>query len=276
MANIGTYNNIPIARVTDFGVYLDAGDLGEILMPQKYVPENHEEGDIVKVFIYNDSEDRLVATTETPLAQVGDIAVLKAVEVNRIGAFFDWGLQKDLLVPYSQQEEKIEKGKYYPVYIYVDNQTKRIVGSNYINRYLDNTLAEYEAGQKVNLLVCGETEIGYKVVIENEHRGMLYKNEVFGTIRLGDKLEGYVKKVREDEKIDVSLHKFGYRKVETLSDKIILKLNEENGFIPLNDKSEPDAIYKMFEVSKKTYKKAIGALYKSKKIKIEKDGIYLL
>ncbi len=276
MAEIGRYNKLIINRETDFGVYLNGEELGEILMPKKYLPKSWEIDDEVEVFVYLDSEDRLVATTEQPYAQVGDFALLGAVAVNTIGAFFDWGLLKDLLVPYREQKGRIEKGQSYIVYIYLDEESNRIAGSTNLNKYLNKTDASYEENQEVDLFIVNKTELGYNAIINKSHIGMLYQNEVFQTLKRGQTLKGFIKKIRDDDKIDLCLQKAGFEKVDDLTSKIISELEEWGGFINVNDKSDPDTIYDLFEVSKKTFKKAIGSLYKKRLITIEKNGIKLI
>jgi predicted RNA-binding protein (virulence factor B family) len=277
MAEIGKYNVLKVVKDLDFGLYLDGGEeLGEILLPRRYVPVNCTTGDELEVFIYLDSEDRLIATTEMPEATVGEFAFLKAVEVGKIGAFIDWGLPKDLLVPFREQKAKIEKGKSYVVYVYLDDESGRIAASSKIEKYLDNLPPDYEEGQEVDLMIFDQSDIGYKAIINNAHSGMLYANEVFRNLRRGDKLKGYVKKVREDDKIDLILEKPGYEKVDAISQSILDKLKKANGFLDVTDKSPADEISNRFGISKKSFKKAIGALYKQRVIDIEAEGIRLV
>jgi uncharacterized protein len=275
MAEIGVYNNLRVIKEVDFGVYLDGGEHEEILLPRRYVPENCKVDDNIRVFIYLDSEDRFIATTETPYAMVGDFALLKVVAVESVGAFLDWGLLKDLLVPFGEQSPTLEKDKSYIVRIYVDKQSNRIAATTRLDRYLDNTPGNFHAGQEVELLICDQTDIGYKAIINGTHWGVLYSNEVFQPLKSGQKIKGYIKKVREDNKIDLSLHKPGYERVDDITDTILNVLKEQGGFISVTDKSSPETINKLFGVSKKTYKKAIGAIYRKKLITIESDGIRL-
>ena len=275
MAEIGIFNNLRVIKEVDFGVYLDGGEHEEILLPRRYVPENCKVDDNIKVFIYLDSEDRFIATTETPYAMVGDFALLKVVAVESVGAFLDWGLLKDLLVPFGEQSPTMEIGKSYIVKIYVDKQTNRIAATTRLDRYLDNEPGNFHAGQEVKLLICNQTDIGYKAIINGTHWGVLYSNEVFQPLKSGQKTKGYIKKVREDNKIDLSLHKPGYERVDDITDTIINVLKEQGGFISVTDKSSPETINKLFGVSKKTYKKAIGAIYRKRLITIESDGIRL-
>lgn len=276
MMEIGKFNTLRIVKTVDFGIYLDGGGFGEILLPKRYVPENYEIDDMIEVFIYNDSEDRLTAITDKPYAMVGEFALLKAVSVNTVGAFLDWGLPKDLLVPFGEQNLKMEEGKSYIVAIYLDAESNRIVASSKLDKFLDNIPIDVEEGQEVDLFICQSTELGYKAIINNTHWGMLYKNEVFQPLNKGQNIMGFVKKIRDDEKIDLCLDKPGYEKIDELSQMILTLLKENDGFIPLNDKSSSEAIYGQFHQSKKTFKKAIGSLYKKRFISIEKDGIRLI
>lgn len=275
MSEIGKINKLQIIKELDFGLYLDGNEFGEILLPRRYVPENYNIDDFIDVFIYRDSEDRLIATTEKPYAMVGDFAVLKALTVNEIGAFLDWGLSKDLFVPYREQIHKIKQGNSYLVYVYLDEESNRIAASTKLDKFLDKTSADYQTNQEVDLIISYKTEMGYKVIINNTHSGVLYKNEVFQTLKEGQRIKGFIEKIREDKKIDVSLQKPGPKKVESLTEKIILKLKENDGFISVNDKTSPEIIYNTFGVSKKTYKKAIGVLYKKRIINIDGNGIKL-
>lgn len=275
MAKIGVFNNLKVIKEVDFGVYLDGGEHEEILLPSRYVPENCKVDDNIRVFIYLDSEDRFIATTETPYAIVGDFALLKVVAVESVGAFLDWGLRKDLLVPFGEQSPTMEAGKSYVVKIFVDKKSNRIAATTRLDRYLDNEPGNFHAGQEVDLLICSQTDIGYKAIINSTHWGVLYSNEVFQPLKSGQKTKGYIKKVRSDSKIDLSLHKPGYERVDDITDTILNALKEQGGFISVTDKSSPETIHKLFGVSKKTYKKAIGAIYRKKLITIESNGIKL-
>ena len=276
MAEIGVFNNLRVIKEVDFGVYLDGGEHEEILLPRRYVPENCKVDDNIRVFIYLDSEDRFIATTETPYAIVGDFALLKVIAVESVGAFLDWGLLKDLLVPFGEQSPTMEIGKSYVVKVYVDKQSNRIAATTRLDRYLDNEPGNFHAGQEVELLICDQTDIGYKAIINGTHWGVLYSNEVFKPLKSGQKIKGYIKKVREDNKIDLSLHKPGYERVDDITDTILNVLKEQGGFISVTDKSSPETINKLFGVSKKTYKKAIGAIYRKRLITMESDGIRLI
>jgi predicted RNA-binding protein (virulence factor B family) len=273
MAEIGKINNLKIVKEVDFGIYLDGGEHGEILLPSRYVPENCKVDEFLSVFIYLDSEDRFIATTEKPYAMVGDFALLKVVSVGSVGVFLDWGLPKDLMVPFREQFPNMEEGKSYMVRVYVDKKSNRIAATTRLDRYLDNEPACFQAGEEVELLICNQTDIGYKTIINNTHWGVLYSNEVFQPLKSGQVTKGYIKKVRDDTKIDLSLHKPGYEKVDDITETILNVLKQKGGFLPVTDKSSPETIYKLFGVSKKTYKKAIGAIYKKKLITIESDGI---
>jgi len=274
--DIGKLNKLRVVKELDFGIYLDGQEQGEILMPRRYVPENCKPEDIIDAFIYFDSEDRILATTEKPYVTVGEFALLEVVSVNAVGAFLNWGLPKDLLVPFSEQKQKMEEGKSYIVYVYVDPESMRIVASAKLDKFLDNLPPEYQSKQEVDLLICSQTEMGYKAIINNQHWGMLYKNEVFQPLVKGQKVKGFVNKIREDEKIDLSLQKAGYEKVDAISQAIIDKLKEQGGFMAITDKSPAEEVYHLFGISKKTYKKAIGALYKLKLIALENNGIRLI
>lgn len=275
MVNIGKYNTLKIVKTVDFGVYLDGRDGLEILLPTRYVPKEVKIGDDIEVFIYHDNEGRLIATTAKPLAQVGEFQFMEVKSVNKTGAFLEWGLMKDLLVPFKEQKIRMKEGRWYLVYVHVDHITGRIVASAKIDKYLDNIIPEYTFNQEVDLLVADDTEIGYKVIINNTHWGLVYHNEIFQRLEKGDHIKGYIKEVREDEKIDVSLTPLGYQKVEGIAKTILESLKVQGGYIAVHDKSEPDVIYSLFRCSKKAFKQAIGALYKQKLILIEPQGIRL-
>ena len=276
MTEIGKINHLEVVKEVDFGIYLDGGDLGEILMPKRYVPEGTMPGDNLAAFIYLDSEDRLVATTEKPFAMVEEFALLEVVSVTQVGAFLNWGLPKDLFVPFREQRQSMEEGKKYLVYVYVDTNTKRIAASSKIEQYLDNIPVDYDLDEEVDLIIVNETDLGYNAIIDNSHFGILYKNEVFQPLNPGDKIQGYIKKIRTDGKIDLRLDKVGYEKISSFVDRIIAELQKNKGFLPLTDKSSPEEIYKTFKISKKNFKAAIGALYKKRFIALEENGIRLL
>ena len=276
MVEIGKYNTLKIVKDLDFGVYLDGGDDLEILLPARYVPRNVKPGDEVEVFIYHDNEGRIIATTAKPLAVVGEFQWMECKSVNDMGAFLEWGLMKDLLVPFREQKMPMREGKWYLVYVHLDHVTKRIVASARVDKFLDNVPPVYEFNQEVDLLVADETEIGYKVIINNLHWGLVYHNEIYRRLERGEHLKGYIKEVREDEKIDVSLTRLGYEKVEGIAGIILDALKVQNGFLPVHDKSPAEEIYSLFGCSKKSFKQAIGALYKKKLISIEPTGIRLI
>lgn len=275
MIEIGKLNDLVVVKKVDFGVYLNGGEYGEILMPKRYVPEKCSVNDIVTVFVYRDSEDRLIASSEQPKAKIGEFAFLKTVAITTVGAFLDWGLPKDLLVPYSEQAHNMEKDRNYIVYIYLDKETDRIIASSKIHKFLDNAPPEYIDNQEVDILVTGKTDIGYKAIINNTHTGILYENEVFRSIHQGQKLKAYIKKIRDDEKIDLSLEKQGFENKNNLTERLLQYIIENNGFIKLTDKSKPEDIYESLQMSKRNFKQAVGNLYKQQKIKILSNGISL-
>jgi uncharacterized protein len=276
MATVGQINKLEIIKDTDIGVYLDGDNLGQIFMPFRYVPKGKSVGDLVKVFIYFDSKDRIIATTETPKAMVGEFACLKVIAVNQVGAFLDWGLPKDLLVPFNEQKQTMVEGKSYVVAIYYDNETNRIAATSKLNKYLDQEPGRYHNGLEVDLLICEHSDIGYNALVNGDHWGVLFDSEVYRPLKYGQKLKGYIKRIREDGKIDLSLQQPGYKKVDTLTGRVLAELIKQGGYLPLSDKSAPEAIYKTFGASKKAYKMAIGALYKNRQIAIEKEGITLI
>ncbi|MCF8362687.1 MAG: GntR family transcriptional regulator [Prolixibacteraceae bacterium] len=276
MVKIGKISTLEVVKFTEQGAYLDGGPYGEILLPKRYVTESLSEGDDIEVFIYYDSEDRIVATTEKPLVQVGEFAPLEVVETTKFGAFLDWGLPKNLLVPFREQKLKMEAGKKYVVYVYVDEKSGRIAGTAKIDKFLEKGFGDLAEGDKVELLIANKTDLGVNAIVEGKYQGILYDNELFKPVRTGDVVSGYIKKIRDDEKIDLTLEKIGYDKVDPAQGQILEKLNKNDGFLPFNDKSDPDVIKKELAMSKKTFKKAVGALYKSRKISIEDNGIKIV
>jgi len=276
MAKIGQINKLKVVKKLDFGIYLDGESHGEILMPLRYVPENCNPDDEIDCFIYLDSEDRIIATTLIPFAKVGEFAFLEVVSVSAVGAFMNWGLPKDLLVPFREQKQKMETGKSYLVYIYLDEDTNRIAASAKLEQFLLETEPEYIPGQEVDLLIYHKTDLGYKAIINTEHLGVLYKNEIFQELFPCQKIKGFINKIREDKKIDLILQKPGFEKIDSLTDVIIKKITENNGFMAVSDKTDAEKIYELFGVSKKTFKKAIGALYKKKLIDLNEKGIRLV
>lgn len=275
MVEIGKYNTLTIVKEVDFGLYLDGGDDGEILLPLRYVPAEYTIGQEIEVFIYLDSEDRLIATTLQPFATVGEFAMLRTKAVSPVGAFLDWGLMKDLLVPFREQRVKMEEGRSYLVYIYIDDETKRIAASAKLDKFLDNTPADYQPNQEVDLIIEKETDLGYKAIINNQHSGLIYKNEVFQPLKKGDAVKGYIKTVRDDDKIDVTLQPMGYEKIDIFAVEILDRLKAAGGFLAISDKSSAEQIAAEFSCSKKNFKKAIGSLYKHRLVTIAEDGLHL-
>ena len=276
MANIGQFNTLKVVKEVDFGMYLDDGEGNEILLPKRFVPEGLKEGDEIEVFLYHDSENRIIATTQTPKGIVGDIVMLEVVSTTRQGAFLDWGLMKDLFVPLSQQEARMEVGGHYLVMIYIDEQTGRLAATQKFSRHLSNYELTVEELEPVDILIFRKTDIGYAVIINNKHIGLLHYNDVFKDLEIGHKEKGFVKKIREDNKIDVALGERGYKRVEGEADKILRLLQENDGYLPYHDKSGPEEIYEFFGMSKKTFKMTIGALYKNKQIELTQTGIKLV
>jgi predicted RNA-binding protein (virulence factor B family) len=274
MIEIGKVQTLEVTKNVDFGVYLDGAEYGEILLPKRYIASELAVGDEISVFIYFDSEDRIIATTEIPLAQVDECAFLQVKEVNSIGAFLDWGLSKDLFVPFREQTIKMKEGRSYCVKVLRDTVSERIIASAKIDKYFLPVVPPYNPGDKVEVFVYNHTDLGYKVVVEHNFSGLLFENEVFESISPGDVKEAYVKQVREDGKIDVSLYKPGFSEPNDLNADILEKLEQSpEGFIPFSDSSAPELIYSEFGVSKKKFKMAIGMLYKQRKIVITKEGI---
>lgn len=270
---IGQFNRLIVTQRKDFGVILDGRNLGNLLLPNRYVPEDTQLGDEVDVFIYADSEDQLIATTQSPKALVGQVAFLETVSVDYYGAFMDWGLMKDLLVPFNEQICEMSVGRRYLVYVYIEPDTHRIAGSAKINQFLDLTPANYEENEAVDLIIYEESELGYKAIINHQHIGLLYRNEVFRELTRGQTVKGYIKKQREDGKVDLSLRKPGYQGTDALAAKILKRIEKADGFLPITDKSAPEIIYDTFGVSKKRYKMAVGSLYKQRLVILEKEGI---
>lgn len=270
----GIYHKLKAVKHVDFGIYLDGGDV-EILMPKRFVPTGVEDGDEIEVFIYHDNEGRLIATNQKPYATVGEIALLQVRDKNNQGAFLDWGLMKDIFLPLSQQKSAIRVGGKYLVYIYVDEMTGRVAATEHISRYLDNDTLTVQEGDEVDMVIWRETDIGYAVIINSKHEGLLHYNEVFKELNTGDREQGYIKSIQEDNKITVSLGKKGYKRIETEADKILRLLEENNGYLPYHDKSAPEEIYEVFGMSKKAFKMGTGSLYKQRKISFTKTGIKL-
>ncbi|MGZ5030904.1 MAG: CvfB family protein [Methylobacter sp.] len=276
MINIGKINKLKVVKQQGADVYLADSISGKkVLLADSTLPANCQVGDTLDVFVYVDSDGHLAATAKMPLAEVGDVAWLKVVSLNYVGAFLDWGLPKDLLVPFSEQHHEMEVGRSYLVKVFLDDQN-RVAATTKIDKLLSDESVDFEVGQKVSLIIADRTDLGVKAIINNSHWGMLYENELFRPVRKGQKMEGYIKQIREDRKIDLSLHQPGYGKVVSLTDSIMAKLKANNGVLMLSDKSPPEAIYDAFGVSKKVFKQAIGALYKQQLITIDKNGIKLV
>lgn len=273
MAQLGQINHLKIVRKVDFGFYLDGENLGEILMPKRYIFPDMKIGDTIDVMVYLDGEERLLATTEIPFAQVGDFAYLKVNKIENVGAFLDWGLSKELLVPFSEQKVKMEEGKSYVVHVYIDKITDRITGSMKLEKFINKEKPEYTINQEVDLLIWTLTDVGYKAIINNQHIGVIYKNEIFRKISNGQKIKGYIKKIRDDDKIDLTLDKIGYTKIDSFAQLILNAIEKSGGFLPYNDKTDPEIIYNIFGMSKKVFKQSIGNLFKQRYIEITPEGI---
>ena len=278
MALIGRMNSLQVVKHTDFGLYLDGGADGEILLPKRYIPKDtpSEVDDWLNVFLYLDSEDKLIATTLKPKIQLGEFASLKVVDINRVGLFFDWGLPKDLLLPHSEEKRPLQIGDYCVIYLYLDKRTRRLTATARLDRHLDKVPANYQVGQEVDLLVVERTDLGFKAIINGKHWGLIHKNELFKFIRGGMREKGYIKELRADGKISLSLQPIGHEAASGLAEHIIERLRAQGGVLALGDKSPPELISEHFRVSKGNFKKAIGGLYKQGLIRIHDDRIELL
>ena len=272
---LGKYNQLEVVKFVDFGLYLNGGDDGEILLPKRYIPEGTKEGDLLNVFLYLDNEERLVATTQTPLIQVGEFGYREVSWVNQYGAFLNWGLMKDLFVPFREQKMRMVQGKSYIVYCYQDEESFRLMASAKVDKFLSKDRPPYEAGEQVNILIWQKTELGFKAIVENKYAALLYDSEIFQPLHTGMQLKAFVKQVREDGKIDLILQKAGPRKVDDFAETLLKYIREHNSFTSFNDKSDAEEIYQTFGVSKKTFKKAVGELYKMRLIILQPDGIRL-
>ena len=272
---LGKYNQLEVVKEVDFGIYLDGGDDGEILLPSRYVPEGCKPGDVLNVFIYLDNEERLIATTLQPKVQVGEFACLEVAWINEYGAFLDWGLMKDLFVPFREQKMKMQKGRSYVIHAHVDEESYRIMASAKVERYLSKEKPDYQLGQEVEIMIWQRTDLGYKAIVENRFSGLIYQGEIFQALEPGMKLTAYIRQVREDGKIDLTLQKDGQKKVEDFSEVLLQFIKNQGGHTSLNDKSAAEDIYEAFGVSKKTFKKAVGDLYKKRLIVLEEGGIRL-
>lgn len=276
MIHPGKFNRLSVVKLVNFGVFLDGGEAGNILLPKRYVPANTELNDVLDVFLYYDSEDQLIATTEKPKVELGQCAWLKVTDVNNTGAFLDWGLPKDLLVPYAEQHTPMQVGKSYVVYVYRDSASRRLVASSRLNRHLSEQSHYFKPQQPVDLLICGHSDMGYKAVINHTHLGLIFRDDAFKPLRYGAKLKGYIKSIRDDQKINVSLQLPAAAQRQELTEQIVAYLKANGGKSRLTDKSAPDDIYHQYNVSKANYKKALGKLYKEKRINLGKDEITLL
>ena len=273
---LGKFNQLEVVKQVDFGMYLDGGEEGEILLPTRYVPEDCKLGDWLNVFLYLDNEERLIATTLTPLVQVGEFACLEVSWVNQFGAFLNWGLMKDLFVPFSEQKMKMQVGNKYVIHAHIDDESFRIVASAKVDRYLSKEKASYQPGEEVNILIWQKTDLGFKVIIDNQYPGLLYQDQIFQYIHTGDRMKGYIGRVRPDGKIDVSLQKTGQQQTADFAETLYQYLLDNDGACDLGDKSEADDIYERFHVSKKVFKRAIGDLYKKRLITVSPMSIRLL
>lgn len=272
---LGKFNQLEIVKEVDFGLYLDGGEEGEILLPTRYVPEGCQVGDMLNVFLYLDIDERLIATTLTPLVQVGQFACLEVAWVNQFGAFLNWGLMKDLFVPFSEQKMKMQVGRKYVIHAHLDDESYRIVASAKVERYLSKDIPDYAPGTEVDILIWQKTDLGFKAIIDNKHSGLLYENEIFCTLETGMQMRAFVKQVREDGKVDLILQKPGFEKIDDFSKTLLDYIKEHGGRIHLNDKSPAEDIYDTFGVSKKTFKKGVGDLYKKRLISLQENGITL-
>ncbi|NND52435.1 MAG: GntR family transcriptional regulator [Flavobacteriaceae bacterium] len=275
MIAIGEYNTLTILREREQGLYLCDEEENEVLLPNRYVPESFKIHDQIEVFVYLDNEERPVATTDKPYIKRNEFALLRCNEVNDYGAFLDFGLVKELFCPFKEQAFKMKAGQWYLVYCYVDEETERLVASSKTKRFLDNKKLTVEKFDEVDLIVSHPSEIGMNVIVNEKHLGLIHKNDVYRDMSIGDRFKGIVKKVRPDNKLDIVLSQIGYKSIEPNADLVLKELNDNSGFLPLNDKSSPEAIKELLQMSKKNFKKAIGNLYKQRIISIDEDGIRL-
>lgn len=272
---LGKFNTLEVVKQVDFGMYLDGDEEGEVLLPNRYVPDDCQIGDWLRVFLYLDIDERLIATTLTPLVQVGEFACLEVAWVNEFGAFLNWGLMKDLFVPFSEQKMKMQVGRSYVVHAHLDEESYRIVASAKVDRYLSKEIATYEPGDEVDILIWQKTDLGFKAIIENQYSGLLYDGEIFQPLRTGMTLKAFVKQVREDGKIDLMLQKPGFEKIDDFARTLLDYIKEHDGRVALTDKSPAEDIYDTFRVSKKTFKKGVGDLYRKRLIALHEDAIVL-
>lgn len=275
MIALGQFHTLPVAKLTDFGAFLSVPDGKEILLPRRFVTSELVVGDFVRVFVYLDSEDRPVATTETPRVQVGQFALLEAKAVTRVGAFLDWGLGKELLVPFAEQQRPMEEGKRYLVYVYLNEQDGRIVASSKLDKFLDKYRPRYAPGQEVDLIIGTSTDLGYKAIVNHAHWGVLFSSEVFQRVSFGQKLRGFIKQVRPDGKIDLTLQNKAAQR-DQLAEKVMRYVSKQGGFAPLHDKSSPEEISRALGMSKAAFKRTIGSLYKAGELNLEPEGIRIV
>ncbi|WP_462248522.1 CvfB family protein [Ekhidna sp.] len=271
--NIGTYHTLEVDRITAPGAFLTDGEI-DILLPNKYIPGGTREGDKLKVFVYRDSEDRIICTTQKPYAQVNEFAFLKVIDTTNVGAFLDWGIDKDLLIPFREQNNKLRKGHWCLVYLFLDEKTDRLAATAKVAKYFNREITVSE-GDEVDLLIANTTDLGVNVVVNNSHRGLIYESELFHDVLEGDRIKGYIKTIREDGKIDVSLRKEGLENLEMGAQQILDELKNNDGFLPIHDKSDPEEIQSLLQMSKKNFKRSVGILYKKRMITLVKDGIQL-
>ncbi|MFK7813847.1 MAG: S1 RNA-binding domain-containing protein [Maribacter sp.] len=276
MIRLGEYNTLEILRDTSVGLFLGDDEGNDILLPIKYMPETFEIGDKLEVFCYLDYDERPVATNLEPGILVNEFQLLKVVDVSEYGAFLDWGLEKHLLVPFREQRSKMQEGQWYVVFCYLDEKSNRLVASNKLDRFLSNEKLTVRVREKVELIVTRQTDLGWEVIINNKHKGLVYNNEVFKEIAIGNVMPGVIKEIRSDNKIDISLQPLGEKILEPAANKIFSTLEAHGGYLPLHDKSDPESIRQELQMSKKTFKKGVGTLYKARKIEIKEDGIYAL
>jgi predicted RNA-binding protein (virulence factor B family) len=277
MAILGKRNILSIVRASAPGLYLDGGELGEILLPGRYIPADLKPKDKLDVFVYRDSEDRLVATTEVPHANVGEFACMKVISINdRVGAFLDWGLAKDLLLPFREQEKQVRVGQRVVAFVYLDPKTQRIVATTRLHRHLSQERPFYRNSQPVNLLITGASPLGYQAIVENSHSGLLYRDNITTPLQIGQRVKGFVRNIRPNGQIDLSLDASGYKRVASVTDQIVQALESNGGKLAFDDDSSPEAIRKQFGVSKKAFKQALGKLYKARRIGFQNPGIQLL
>lgn len=276
MINIGEYHNLEIIREAEQGIYLADSEGNEVLLPNRYVPKRFKIWDKIEVFVYLDNEERLVAVTDKPYIIPGEFAVLRCNQVTEIGAFLDWGMLKELFCPFKEQAFKMKKGGWYLVYCFIDEKSNRLVASSKTNQFLDNKHLTVKQFDEVDLIVSHPSEIGMNVIVNKQHTGLIFKDDIYQELSIGDRLKGVVKKVRPDNKLDITLGKIGYRNIEPNAETIMHELEDNGGYLNLTDKSDPETIKEVLQMSKKNFKKAVGTLYKQRLIEIKDDGIYLI